>query len=225
MGVDDDKRAAALHAAGLVESGMRVGLGTGTTVAPLVAALGERGLDLRCVATSPATEQAAHAAGLRIEPLDALGALDIAIDGADQIAPDGWLIKGGGRAHTREKIVAAAARRFVVLVGSEKLVDALGAHGTLPVEVVPFALAPVRRRLEQLGLNPVPRQRDGKLFTTDNANHILDCRVGPLARPAELECDICTLPGVVDTGLFLGMAHAVLIGTGGTVEVRERPGT
>ena len=120
MSVDDDKRAAAEHAAGFVEDGMRVGLGTGTTVAPLLPFLGARHLDIRCVATSPATAAAARAAGLSVEPFDDLDELDIAIDGADQVGPGPWLVKGGGRAHTREKVVAAAAARFVVIASGEK---------------------------------------------------------------------------------------------------------
>ena len=118
-----DKRAAAVYAAGLVEDGMRVGLGTGTTVAPLLPALAARGLALRCVSTSPATEAAALALGLAVEPFDEFTVLDIAIDGADQIGPGPWLVKGGGRAHTREKIVAAAAARFVVIASGEKVVE------------------------------------------------------------------------------------------------------
>jgi ribose 5-phosphate isomerase A len=137
------KRAAAYAAAAEVHDGMRVGLGTGSTVAYLLDALGERVAagelgDVRCAATSPATEQRARELGLAVFELDELGGLDVAIDGADQVDADGWLVKGGGAAHTREKIVAAAARRFVVIVSGEKLVAAL--HAPVPLELVPFAV-------------------------------------------------------------------------------------
>ncbi len=127
MAFENEKSAAAIAAAQLVENGMTVGLGTGSTVAPLLPALAARGLTLRCVATSPATEKAARELGLAVEPFGAIDRFDIAIDGADQITPDGWLIKGGGAAHTREKIVAAAADRFVVIADSSKPVDGLRA--------------------------------------------------------------------------------------------------
>src|SRR5215472_9313065 len=128
MSIEQEKQLAAEAAAELVEDGMRVGLGTGSTVAYLLPALARRGLELRCVATSPATADKAAELGLRVEPFagaDAIAQLDVAIDGADQVAPSGWLVKGGGAAHTREKAVAAAADRFVVIVSSEKLVDRL----------------------------------------------------------------------------------------------------
>jgi len=123
MGLEDDKRAAAVQAADLVDDGMRVGLGSGTTVANLLPALAARGVRVRCFASSPATEAAARAAGLDVEPFLGVERLEIAIDGADQITPDGWLIKGGGRAHTREKLLAAAAERFVVIAAADKLVE------------------------------------------------------------------------------------------------------
>ena len=144
---EDFKRAAAEAAAALVKDGMRVGLGTGSTVAYLLPALAERGLrDLRCAATSPATERAARALGLIVEDLDALGELDIAIDGADQVGQDGWLVKGGGAAQTREKIVAAAARRFVVIVSAEKALAAL--RPPVPLELLRFG---VGRTLSEVG--------------------------------------------------------------------------
>ena len=126
MTADDEKRLAAEAAAELVEDGMLVGLGTGSTVAHFLPALARRGLRLRCVATSLQTESAARELGLAVEPFDELDRLDLAVDGADQVAPDRWLVKGGGAAHTREKIVAAAAERFVVIASSDKLVEALG---------------------------------------------------------------------------------------------------
>ena len=147
MDRNHEKRIAAEAAAALVENGMRVGLGTGSTVAHLLPALARRGLELRCVATSPATEEAAREFGLEVEPFsgaDALAELDIAIDGADQVAPSGWVVKGGGAAHTREKAVAAAARRFVVIVSSDKLVERLAPP--IPLELLEFGLASTLRR-------------------------------------------------------------------------------
>ena len=142
MSVEHEKRLAAAAAAQLVEDGMIVGLGTGSTVACLLPALAVRGLDLRCVATSPATEQLARDLGIKVEPFrgaTALARLDVAIDGADQVAPSGWLVKGGGAAHTREKAVAAAAERFIVIVSSDKLVERLAPP--VPLELLEFGLA------------------------------------------------------------------------------------
>ena len=140
MTVEGEKRLAGEAAAELVEDGMLVGLGTGSTVAYFLAALARRGLALRCVATSLQTETLARELGLTVEPFDELERLDLAVDGADQVAPDGWLVKGGGAAHTREKIVAAAAERFVVIASSDKLVDEIGPP-------VPLEILVVRRRL------------------------------------------------------------------------------
>ncbi|HYC82777.1 MAG TPA: ribose 5-phosphate isomerase A, partial [Solirubrobacterales bacterium] len=145
-GPDNEKRLAAEAAAGLVEDGMRVGLGTGSTVAYLLPALAERGLrDLRCVATSVATEEQARGLGIAVEPFEQLERLDIAIDGTDEVTPDGWLIKGGGGAHLREKVVAAAAERFVVIGDSSKPVDAL--RGPVPLELFGFGAASTLERL------------------------------------------------------------------------------
>jgi len=186
------KRAAAQAAAELVHDGMRVGLGTGSTVAYLLPALAERGCrDLRCVATSPATERRARELGLPMRGLEELGELDIAIDGADQIDPDGWLVKGGGGAHTREKIVAAAALRFVVIASAEKAVERLAPP--VPLELLRFgaqhtlaAVAPARLREAE----PSP---DGGLI----ADYL-----GPIDQPRELARRLSCTPGVVDHGLF-----------------------
>ena len=144
---DDEKRVAAEAAAELVEDGMTVGLGTGSTVAHLLPALAARELDIRCVATSVATEEQARELGIAVEDFDALERLDIAIDGADQVAPDGWLVKGGGGAHTREKIVAAAAERFVVIADSSKPVERIDAP--IPLELLRFGLASTLRELRE----------------------------------------------------------------------------
>jgi ribose 5-phosphate isomerase A len=140
------------------------------------------------------------------------GLLDLTVDGADEVDPNLDLIKGYGRALVREKVVAASSRRLVILVGEEKLVSRLGARGKLPVEVLPFALSLCERRLGELGCRPVPDTHEGKLFVTDNGNHILDCQIAPIADAARLESDIRAIPGVVGTGLFLGMADTVLVG-------------
>jgi ribose 5-phosphate isomerase A len=188
--VELEKHAAAAAAAELVPAGAAVGLGTGSTVAFLLPALASRSLDIRCVATSPATEAAARELGLRVVGLDDLGTLDIAIDGADQIAPDGWLIKGGGGAHTREKIVAAAAKRFVVIASSDKTVDRL--RPPVPLEILRFG---ARRTLAALDaeLRDVPPSPDGNLIADYH---------GPIDDPAKLAGRFSVTPGVVEHGLF-----------------------
>jgi ribose 5-phosphate isomerase A len=208
-----EKAAAARAAAELLRDGMRVGLGTGSTVAHLLPAIAERGLrDLACVATSPATEQAALALGLAVHPLDELGELDLAIDGADQVDPAGWLIKGGGGAHTREKIVAAAARDFVVIVSSDKPVASLSAP--VPLELVPFAIRTTLRGLAPSRLRDVPPTPDGGLI----ADYL-----GPVEDPATLAVRLASAPGVVEHGLFPPeMVSLVLIG--GEHGVQRRTG-
>jgi ribose 5-phosphate isomerase A len=186
-----EKRAAAEAAAGLVCDGDSVGLGTGSTVAYLLPALAARGLALRCAATSQATEEAARALGLAIEPLGALGVLDIAIDGADQITPEGWLVKGGGGAHTREKLVAASARRFVVIASSDKLVDRL--RPPVPLEILEFGAGFTLSALAPAGLRDAPRSPDGNLI----ADYL-----GPVDDPAAVATWLSGTPGVVDHGLF-----------------------
>jgi ribose 5-phosphate isomerase A len=212
-GRDHEKRLAAEAAAELVENGMLVGLGTGTTVAFLLPALAARGLDLRCVATSPATAEAAHALGLRVEPfvgVEALPRLDVAVDGADQVDPSGWLVKGGGAAHTREKAVAAAADRFVVVVSSDKLVERLAPP--VPLELLEFGLAGTLRRLADVRLRDVPRSPDGGVIAD---------YVGEVGAPQELAARLSATVGVVEHGLFpAAMVSEVVIGRGDEVEIR-----
>ena len=208
--IELEKRAAAEAAALLVEDGMLVGLGTGSTVAYLLPALAERRLDVRCVSTSVRTEEAARELGLRVEPFESLDRLDIAIDGADQIAPDGWLVKGGGAAHTREKIVAAAADRFVVIASSDKTVEALGPP--VPLELLPFGLAATLRALEPTQLRDVPRSPDGNVI----ADYF-----GPIDDPAELATRLSATPGVVEHGLFPPeMVAEIIVARDGAVERR-----
>lgn len=213
-----------------VRPGQVLGLGTGRAAAAFIRALGEevaKGLNVRGVPTSRASSELAKSLNIPLVSLDEVEAIDVAFDGSDEVDPQLNLIKGRGGALVREKIVAAAARRFVVLVSEEKLVTTLGEKGALPVEVVPFALGFCRRKLESLGCKPVARtQADGSLYISDNGNPILDCHIAALDDPAGLERAILALPGVVDTGLFLGMASEVIVGEdGSSARVLRRPGT
>src|SRR5262249_48817300 len=156
--------------------------------------------------------------GIPLVTFEDVEQIDIDVDGADEVDPQNNLIKGLGGALVREKIVASAARRFVVLVGREKIVPVLGIRGGLPVEVVPFGMGACRRRLEKLALPARQRTTNGAPFVSDNGNFILDCQIGPLSDPRDLEAKVLEIPGVVDTGLFLGMAPTVLIQNGDQVE-------
>ena len=207
---DEEKRIAAEAAAELVENGMTVGLGTGSTVAHLLPAIAARGLSgIRCVATSVATEAQARELGIPVEEFSQLRRLDIAIDGTDQVTPDGWLIKGGGGAHLREKIVAAAAERFVVIADSTKPVDSLSAP--VPLELFAFGVASTLERFgPEVELREVPPSPDGGAIA-DYRGEIGD----PAALAARLEAD----PGVAAHGLFPpDMVSAVLVGAAGAVE-------
>jgi ribose 5-phosphate isomerase A len=209
--VEREKRAAAEAAAELVEDGMAVGLGTGSTVAFLLAPLAARGLDIRCVATSPATERAARELGLQVESFDEFDRLDIAIDGADQVAPDGWLVKGGGGAHFREKIVVAAAERFVVIVDSGKPVDSISPP--VPLELASFGLRATLRALGEAGLRDAPASPDGG---------VLADYVGPVGDPAMLAARLSATPGVVEHGLFEPeLVSDVLVGRGERAQALE----
>lgn len=208
MTFEDEKRLAADAAAELVEDGMLVGLGTGSTVAFFLPALARRGLRLRCVATSLQTETAARELGLPVEPFDQLDRLDLAVDGADQIAPDRWLVKGGGAAHTREKVVAAAADRFVVIASSDKLVEAIGPP--IPLEILSYGARATLARVAPAELRDVPPSPDGGL--------IADYR-GAVDEPAALAARLSAAPGVVDHGLFPpALVSEILVGRGGAVE-------
>jgi ribose 5-phosphate isomerase A len=201
---DDEKRVAARAAALLVEDGMTIGLGTGSTVAHLLDALAERSLDVRCVSTSPRTEAAARALGLATLPFSDVTGLDLAIDGADQVAPDWWLVKGGGAAHTREKLVAAAADRFVVIVDSTKLVPRIASP--IPLELLAFGLPATLARLGEVSLRDVPTSPDGGVIADYD---------GPVDDPAALAARLAGTPGVVDYGLFPpDMVTAVVVGQG-----------
>ncbi len=206
-----EKRSAAVTAAALVEDGMTVGLGTGSTVAYLLPALGGRRLDISCVATSPATESLARAEGLRVVPFEGIGRLDLAIDGADQVDPHGWLIKGGGGAHTREKIVAGAADRFAVIVSSNKVVPRL--HPPVPLELMAFGADALLTSLPGVVLRGAPRSPDGGLLADYH---------GAVEDPEQLSARFCATPGVVAHGLFPPtMVTLVLVGDGDRVETLE----
>jgi ribose 5-phosphate isomerase A len=219
----------AAHALELIEDGAKVGLGSGRAAAVFIARLGERlkqGLRVVGVPTSNASAAQATALGIPLIELDETVELDLTIDGADEVAPDLDLVKGWGGALVRERIVAAASRRQVILVGPEKLVRTLGERGRIPIEVIPLARGFVTRRLKALGLVPSVRpDADGKRqFITDNGNLTLDCALRePLAdgvAARALEAAVLAIPGVVDTGLFLGTAERVLVGhPDGRVEV------
>jgi ribose 5-phosphate isomerase A len=191
--VEDQKRAAAVAAAELVEDGMYVGLGTGSTVAYLLPALAARGIEgVRYAASSPATTAAAVTAGLAVhDPNELDRRLDLVIDGADQIAPDGWLIKGGGGAHTREKVLAAAAARFVVIASAEKAVDALRAP--VPIEILRFGAPWTLQALAPAKLRDRPPSPDGNLI----ADYL-----GAIDDPTTLAARLCATPGLVEHGLF-----------------------
>ena len=206
-----EKRVAAATAAALVESGMVVGLGTGSTVAELVPVLAARRLDITCAATSPATEQQATALGLVVRPFTDVDRLDVALDGADQVDPAGWLVKGGGGAHTRERIVAAAADRFVVIVSSDKPVARL--HAPVPLELLAFGLAATLRELPDAVLRDAPLTPDGGVLADYH---------GEVGDPAALAALLDAAPGVVAHGLFPpSLVSTVLIARGDEVEMRQ----
>lgn len=218
------KKAAGERAASMVQDGMRVGLGTGSTTAYALAALGERiraeGLSIRGTPTSFYAERLARQYGIPLCTLDDLECLDIALDGADEVDGALNLIKGRGGAHTREKVVASLADRFVVLVDPSKLVSRLGTKAPVPVEVLPMAASAVSRRLEALGARAELRTGSGKdgPVVTDQGFWIVDAHFSGIENPLDLASRIGSIPGVLDHGLFVGMATDVLVGEGdGTV--------
>ncbi len=229
MGASQDserlKREAARRALDLVESGMRLGLGTGTTARHFVDLLGEKvagGLKVRCVATSEATQSQATGLGIAMTTLDAMPELDLTVDGADEIDPDLRLIKGGGGALLREKIVAAASARMAVIADASKLVSRLGAF-PLPVEVVPFGLTATQRHIEaalsRLGLAGPIRLRGGTTpFVTDGGHLILDCLLGAIPDAEGLAAALSQIPGVVEHGLFIGYARVAFVAGAEAVE-------
>jgi ribose 5-phosphate isomerase A len=211
MAADDASlEALGRYALRFVKPGHAIGLGTGRAASAFIRALGAGGISVRGVPTSTASEELARSVGIPIVTLEA-GKIDIDFDGADEVDPRLNLIKGYGGALVREKIVAASSRRFVVLVGYEKMVRRLGDRGSIPVEVVPFGLTLVTAKIKALGMNPRVRESGGREFITDNGNLILDCAVKKTANAARLDREIRAIPGVVGTGLFIAMADVVLV--------------
>lgn len=195
-----------------VKPGYTIGLGTGRAASAFILALGESGMKVRGVPTSDASEQLGRDAGIEIVRLADVKRLDADFDGADEVDPRLNLIKGYGGALVREKVVAASSKRFVVLVGPEKLVPRLGAHKRLPVEVVPFAREYAMRAVAKLKLKATVRKKDdGSDFVSDNGNLILDCAVREIRNPAQFERVLLSIPGVIGTGLFIAMADLVLV--------------
>jgi len=223
---DRAKQLAAERAIEQVQDGQVVGLGTGSTAKFAIEGLGRRireGLSIKGVPTSIATEHIAAGLGIPLVVLNDAGCIDVSFDGADEVDPDFNMIKGGGGALTREKLVALAAKRRVFLVDETKLVSKLGQSRLVPVEVLPVAWALSARRLKELNGEPNLREDAGKTYVTDNGNYILDCAFGPLDDPASLEKSIKLLPGVVECGLFIGIADSLVIGFDDRIEIKERP--
>ena len=222
---DRAREAAAAAAAELVEPGMTIGLGSGRAVWKVVERLAERSSDFRAAVASERTVELAADAGIEIVELDGEVALDLALDGADEIDPELRLIKGGGGALLREKIVISAARRFVVVAETSKRVERLGEGFRLPVEVVRFAWRDTRRRLASLLPDSELRREDGEPYVTDEGHYILDCALPSDSDPDALDLELKRVPGVVEHGLFLGVAERALLGTpdGGVEELTARP--
>lgn len=218
------KRAAGYRAADMVEEGMVVGLGTGSTVYFTIERLSERirdGLQITGIPTSFQTALRAREAGIPLTTLDDNPVIDIAIDGADEVDPRLRLIKGRGAAHLREKCVAAAAKCFVVVVDEQKMVKKMGA-AAVPVEVLPFAIMPVLKELRKLGGNPVIREavkKDGPVIT-DNGNFIVDCKFNEIKNPEKLEAELAAIPGVIESGLFCGFVKKTTVIVGGPKKVK-----
>lgn len=220
MSNDAWKLAAAERALQYVEPGMKLGLGTGTTAAKFVDVLGPKvkeGLDVTCVATSKATESRAAALGIRMTTLDELPFLDLTVDGADQLDEELRLIKGGGGALLREKIVATASGRMIVIADATKRVPVLGSH-PLPLEVVQFGLTATRNMVIALAADAgcegeitLRMGADGKPFVTDSGNYILDCAFGAIAEPEDLDEALKLIPGVIENGMFLGIADLAIV--------------
>ena len=233
MVVDTAKRMAAERAAQFVRNGMRLGLGSGSTTAHFIECIGDRvvaGMKLACVPTSEATRNHAEALGIPVSTLDETPELDLTVDGADEFDQELRLIKGGGGALLREKIVATASKRMIVIADSSKRVDRLGRF-PLPVEIVPFGAEATRRAiakvLHQEGQTAAIRLRtaaDGLAFVTDGGHYIFDCSVGAIADPERLGRALRDIPGVVEHGLFLGLAHAVIVAGESGVEIIGNPG-
>ena len=226
MAAEDEKRLAGEAAVEFVEDGMVVGLGTGSTVRYFIERLGAmtaEGLKVTGVPTSMQTERLALKAGISLDTLEGHPRLDLAVDGADEVDHELNLIKGMGGALFREKIVAKAAKRFIVVVDSSKLVSRLGERTPVPVEVHVFGWKATVGWLGSLGCTPLLRKSGSAPYITDNGNFIVDCKFGPISDPPALEGRINNLPGVVQNGIFTDMADIVIVGKGDKVERLTKP--
>jgi ribose 5-phosphate isomerase A len=225
--LDGFKRAAALKAVDFVRDGMVVGLGTGSTAKHMVIALGEQvraGVKLRAVPTSQETAALAREVGILLLDSENRWEIDVAIDGADQVDPEFNLIKGGGGALLKEKIVAASAKQFIVMVDHTKQVPVLGGSFPLPIEVIPFGWGSTAREIEALTKSRVVlRERNGTPFKTESGNLIVDVHIDRIDRPAELETALNLIPGVVETGLFVGRTSVLIVGTPQGVQALHAP--
>ncbi len=231
MSADDKKQRAAAHALGYVEDGMVVGLGTGSTAEYFVRELGrrvEKGLSVVGVATSVRTAELAARCGIAVAEIEDGLSIDVTVDGADEVDPNLCLIKGGGGALLREKIVAAASDRMIVIIDDGKLVDCLGAF-PLPVEIVPFGYSATRSKIDGVLIDEgysgraasLRRTGNGEPFISDDGHYILDCACAGLADPGKLAERLRSIPGIVEHGLFIGLASAVIVGRSGGVDVME----
>lgn len=205
-----------------VADGMILGLGTGRAAEAFIRRLGERsrrGMAVTGIPTSKRSEELARRENIRVATLQEVDRIDIAFDGADEVTPELYLTKGLGGALLRERVVAYEAEQFVVLVTPEKLVDKLGTRAPIPVEIVPYAAPTIKRHLEKLGGQVTQRQKEGNTgpFMTDNQNWIFDVKMEPIDDPALFDAKVRAIPGVVDTGIFLGLADVVLVGEAGSV--------
>jgi ribose 5-phosphate isomerase A len=219
------KEEAAKAAVVQVKSGMVVGLGSGSTASIAIKLLGEKvreGMRIIGVPTSRDSEILGRSVGIEIGELREHPVVDVTIDGADEVDPKLNLVKGLGGALVREKIVASATRLEIIVVDDSKLVDFLCQKAPLPVEIVRFAHESTMSKLEGLGCRPALRMRDGEALVTDNGNHIADCRFERIADPAKMERAINNIPGVVDNGLFVGLAHKVIVASKAGVRTIER---
>jgi len=222
---DDLKKQAALAALDEIRDGMIVGLGTGTTASHFIRALGARaraGLNVAAISTSAESSRLAREVGVPLTTFRDHPQIDVTVDGADEVSPELDLIKGLGGALVREKIVARASRRVVILVDDSKLVGRLGGRTAIPVEVIAFALDRVIVQLGEWGGEARPRESQGKPFVSDNGNPILDWKHGVIDEPALLEHQLKALPGVVDSGIFAGIAHSVIVAGSGGIRTLSR---
>lgn len=209
-----------------VKAGTTIGLGTGRTATAFIRMLGASGIKVRGVPTSEASHQLAQSLGIELTTLHEVAKLDAVFDGADEVDPNLNMIKGLGGALVREKVVAVASHKHYYLAGEEKLVERLGEHGNLPVEVIPFASAFAMREIKALGLeSKIRKAKDGSEYISDNGNLVLDCKVERVRNPAKLDRELEAIPGVLGTGLFVGIADVVLVASvNGKVKVLKRPG-